>query len=181
MTDQLTMGRRRIAFILLAALLSVPSFGIGASKADAKKIKKITASDVVLFYAGGELGNYYDQKYAADYVSYVDRDGEEHWLFDGFLLLQIWDTKAENASEVTFTPGMKDGNGNWLPSANQADWKKLVDYYFSEGRHRQGCGRGCETPRKACGKETDNHLDSGSDALPSADDKERRNYLLGPH
>lgn len=133
MTDQLTMGRRRIAFILLAALLSVPSFGIGASKADAKKIKKITASDVVLFYAGGELGNYYDQKYAADYVSYVDRDGEEHWLFDGFLLLQIWDTKAENASEVTFTPGMKDGNGNWLPSANQADWKKLVDYYFSEG------------------------------------------------
>ena len=75
MTDQLTMGRRRIAFILLAALLSVPSFGIGASKADAKKIKKITASDVVLFYAGGELGNYYDQKYAADYVSYVDREG----------------------------------------------------------------------------------------------------------
>ena len=73
----------------------------------------------MLFYAGGELGNYYDQKYAADYVSYVDRGGEEHWLFDGFLLLQIWDTKVENASEVTFTPGMKDGNGNWLPSANQ--------------------------------------------------------------
>lgn len=37
MTDQLTMGRRRIAFILLAALLSVPSFGADASKADAKE------------------------------------------------------------------------------------------------------------------------------------------------
>ena len=120
---------KTIRQILIAVLVLLAVCG----SADAKKIKKITASDVVLFYAGGELGNYYDQKYAADYVSYVDRDGAEHWLFDGFLLLQIWDTKVENASEVTFTPGMKDGNGNWLPSANQADWKKLVDYYFSEG------------------------------------------------
>lgn len=117
---------KTIRQILIAVLVLLAVCG----SADAKKIKKITASDVVLFYAGGELGNYYDQKHAADYVSYVDRDGEEHWLFDGFLLLQIWDTKVENASEVTFTPGMKDGNGNWLPSANQADWKKLVDYYF---------------------------------------------------
>ena len=48
MTDQLTMGRRRIAFILLAALLSVPSFGADASKADAKESPaNVTAQDKV--------------------------------------------------------------------------------------------------------------------------------------
>lgn len=100
---------------------------------EAKKIKKITASDIVLFYAGGHNGSIYDQKYAADYVSYVDRDGKEHWLFDGYLLLQIWDTRNDQASNVTFTPGMKDEDGRFLPSANQADWMKLIDYYFEEG------------------------------------------------
>ena len=100
---------------------------------EAKKIKKITASDIVLFYAGGHNGSIYDQKYAADYVSYVDRDGKEHWLFDGYLLLQIWDTRNDQASNVTFTPGMKDEDGRFLPSANQADWMKLIDYHFEEG------------------------------------------------
>jgi len=92
------MNMKTIRQILIAALTLLAV----CEAADAKKIKKITASDVVLFYAGGELGNYYDQKYAADYVSYVDRNGAEHWLFDGFLLLQIWDTKVENAAEVLF-------------------------------------------------------------------------------
>ena len=42
------MGRRRIAFILLAALLSVPSFGADASKADAKESPaNVTAQDKV--------------------------------------------------------------------------------------------------------------------------------------
>ena len=62
----------RQTLIAVLVLLAV------CGSADAKKIKKITASDVVLFYAGGELGNNYDQKYAADYVSYVDRGGYEH-------------------------------------------------------------------------------------------------------
>lgn len=120
---------RSIRQILAAVLMLLAVSGA----AEAKKIKKITATDVVLFYAGGELGNYYDKDYAADYVSYIDRDGKEHWLFDGYLLLQIWDTRKENAAEVTFTPGMKDSTGHWLPSAGQADWKKLIDYYFEDG------------------------------------------------
>ena len=42
------MGRRRIAFILLAALLSVPSFGADASKADEKESPaNVTAQDKV--------------------------------------------------------------------------------------------------------------------------------------
>ncbi len=120
---------KTIRQILIAVLTLLAVCGT----ADAKKIKKISASDVVLFYAGGELGNYYDQKYAADYVSYVDRDGKEHWLFDGFLLLQIWDVTKENSANIAYTPDMKDRQGNWLLSANQADWKSLIEYYFAEG------------------------------------------------
>ena len=115
--------------ILLAAMMLLCVSAV----ADAKKIRKITATDVILFYAGGSLGNFFDQDYAADYVSYVDRDGQEHWLFDGFLLLQIWDTNTPTADEIAYTPDMKDRQGNWLLSANQADWKKLIDYYFEEG------------------------------------------------
>ena len=120
---------KTIRQILFAALMLLAVCGT----ADAKKIKKITATDVVLFYAGGELGNFFDQDYAADYVSYVDRDGKEHWLFDGFLLLQIWDVTKENSANIAYTPDMKDRQGNWLLSANQADWKSLIEYYFAEG------------------------------------------------
>lgn len=112
------------------AVMAMVAFSIPG---ESKNIRKITASDIVLFYAGGHNGSYFDQNYAADYVSYVDRDGQEHWLFDGFLLLQIWDTRNDQAADVTFTPGMKDNAGNYLPSATQADWMKLLDYYFEEG------------------------------------------------
>ena len=115
----------------MVALISAALFGM-SGVSSARKVKDVTASDIVLFYAGGQVGGYVDTDYVRDYVSYIDRDGNENWLFTGFLLLQIRDV-GENSARVTFTPGMKDIDGTYLQSATQADWMKLIDYYFSEG------------------------------------------------
>lgn len=97
----------------------------------AKKLKKrLTAGDYVLCYAGGEQAKYYDKKWVKDFVTYTDRDGKEHWLFDGFLFLQIKDFGAG----VAFDPGHKDHDGNVLQAAAQSDWMKLIDYYFEPGQ-----------------------------------------------
>ena len=138
------MNIRKIIITALAIILSV-------SLCSARKIKSITASDIVLLYAGGQIGNYVDQEYVSDYVSYVDRNGKEQWLFDGFLLLQIWD-KGNNSSEVAFTPGMKGSDGKYLQAANQADWKKLIDYYFAEGECIDAIDKAIDDASKRIGK-----------------------------
>ena len=138
------MNIRKIIITALAIILS-------ASLCSARKIKSITASDIVLLYAGGQIGNYVDQEYVSDYVSYVDRNGKEQWLFDGFLLLQIWD-KGNNSSEVAFTPGMKGSDGKYLQAANQADWKKLIDYYFAEGECIDAIDKAIDDASKRIGK-----------------------------
>ncbi|MCM1178479.1 MAG: DUF4855 domain-containing protein [Bacteroides sp.] len=91
------------------------------------KLKKLSASDYVLVYAGGGHSKYYDEDWMQELVSYVDRDGKEHWLFDGFLFLQIMD----RVERVAFDPGHRDENGIF-PAAVQADWLKLIDYYFEK-------------------------------------------------
>lgn len=95
-----------------------------------RKLKKrLAAGDYVLCYAGGEQARYYDTKWMKDFVTYTDREGREHWLFDGFLFLQIMDREAG----VAFDPGHLDCNGQVLPAATQADWMRLIDYYFEPG------------------------------------------------
>lgn len=94
-----------------------------------KKLKKLVAGDYVLVYAGGgHESRFYDEDWMQGLVSYVDRDGKEHWLFDGFLFLQIMDRD----DRVAFDPGHRDAKGIF-PSATQADWLKLIDYYFEKG------------------------------------------------
>ena len=57
------------------------------------------------------------------YIRYVDTDNQSHWLFDSFLFLEIMDTGTGGANKM-FAKGYN------LESANQADWTKLIDYYF---------------------------------------------------
>lgn len=77
-------------------------------------------SDMVLIYGGGNHRSYkWDEESIHPYVSYVDEDGEEHWLFDSFLFLEIHNGDGKMfASGYTSTP------------ANQQDWRNLVNYYF---------------------------------------------------
>lgn len=96
-----------------------------------KKLKKqLSAGDYVLCYAGGTQSKFYDKDWMKDLVTYTDRDGKEHWLFDGFLFLQIMD----HGTGVAFDPGHRDYEGNYLQSALQSDWMDLINYYFEDGQ-----------------------------------------------
>ena len=76
--------------------------------------------DMVLLYAGGAHRSYsWDINRITPYVTYVDEKGEEHWLFDAFLFLEIHNGNGKSfATGYTKTP------------ANQQDWINLVNYYF---------------------------------------------------
>lgn len=86
-----------------------------------KSREKIASStDMVLLYGGGSHRNFkWDEIRIAPYVTYVDMQGNEKWMFDSFLFLEI-----------------KDGNGvsfatGYTPNpATQDDWKKLADHFF---------------------------------------------------
>lgn len=65
---------------------------------------------MVLIYAGGARNRNWSVDRMKDYVSYTDRDGKAHWLFDGFLLLEIRDI-GPGSAEVAFDPGHKNEDG----------------------------------------------------------------------
>lgn len=95
---------------------------------------EITAPcDMVLMYGGGHHRSPYrwSQDYAKDYVTYTDRDGVMHWLFDGFLFLEFMDA-GTGGSGRTFITGYKH-DGVYLPSATKTEWEMLADYYFYPG------------------------------------------------
>ncbi len=82
----------------------------------------LDSRDMVLLYGGGSHRNYaWDDARIAPYVTYVDKEGNENWLFDNYLMLEIYD-----GDRASYGYGYKD------TPANQADWKRLVDYFFQQ-------------------------------------------------
>lgn len=136
----------RHILLSLAALACV----LPTSAQTARKTKTCTASDMVLIYAGGARNRNWSVDRMKDYVSYTDRDGKAHWLFDGFLLLEIRDI-GPGSAEVAFDPGHKNEDGSILPAATQADWLKLIDYYFSEGQVIDAIERSVEEASQTLG------------------------------
>ena len=85
-----------------------------------KRYRLLENKDMVLLYSGGSHRNYkWDEELVDPYVTYKDRSGKEHWMFDSFLFLEI-----HNGSGKSFATGYTS-----IP-ANQQDWKNLVDHYF---------------------------------------------------
>ena len=80
--------------------------------------------DLVLIYGGGKHRDVvWDKEHFAPYVSYVDTEKQENWMFDGFLFLEIVDGKRKIfATGYNGTPAGKD------------EWKALADYYFVPDR-----------------------------------------------
>jgi hypothetical protein len=84
-------------------------------------------SDMVLLYGGGHQRTTYTwaSPRLDAYVTYVDESGTEHWLFDAFLFLEIYDS-GSSGNNVCFSTGYK------LASATKSDWQNLIDYYFQD-------------------------------------------------
>ncbi|SHE39384.1 protein of unknown function [Mariniphaga anaerophila] len=101
--------------------------------------------DMVLLYAGGShRGHEWNEEYVEPYVTNVDESGNEHWMFDSFLFLEI-----HNGEGKTFASGYTP-----VP-ANQYDWKKLLDYYFQSRYCLGALNRSVESAKERLGKPTE--------------------------
>lgn len=90
----------------------------------------VSPTDMVLLYGGNKARNPFKwtTPYMKDYVIYRDREDKAHWLFDGFLALEL---KTESSKrKVCFASGYRSWDGTPLPSATKEDWQDLIDYYF---------------------------------------------------
>ena len=90
-------------------------------------------TDMVLLYGGNHARTTFNwaSTRLQSYVSYADTNNAEHWLFDAFLFLEIYDAGSGGAN-VTFATGYKDSSTG-LPynSATKDDWQALINYLFS--------------------------------------------------
>lgn len=91
-----------------------------------------TPTDAVLCYGGSHHRTpfLWDKERLAPYVTYVDKEGTEHWLFDGFIFLEFQDTNRPDAELYAFETGHLRDTGE---SAGKAQWQELIDYYFTDG------------------------------------------------
>lgn len=76
-------------------------------------------SDLVLIYDGGLHRQPWTIEQMRPYV-YREKDGEIEFLFDGFLFLEIFDSKKN----IEYYPGYKKN------PASKVDWLSLLDTYF---------------------------------------------------
>lgn len=87
--------------------------------------KRITASDLLLVYSGGEGCSGWDEDHMMDYVRYTDKEGNCHWLFDGFLFLCLRDEDGDEP-DVTFCWSKT------LRSASRRNWENMLAYWFRD-------------------------------------------------
>ena len=108
-------------------------------------------NDIVLLYAGGSHRTYnWNLELVEPYVTYKDVAGKEHWMFDSFLFLEIYD-----ADEVTFATGYKDSSGQPLKPAKKQDWAKLIDHYFDPGYRMGALNKAIEDAKLRIGEPTE--------------------------
>ena len=82
----------------------------------------LSFSDLVLCYGGSKHRSPYlwNKDRFQPFVTYVDQQGKEHWLFDSFLCIEF---QTLNSSYMV---GLK------LPSAGKTQWQELIDYWFAK-------------------------------------------------
>ena len=92
----------------------------------------LSYTDMVLCYGGSHHRTpfLWDKERLAPYVTYVDKEGTEQWLFVGFIFLEFQDTNRPDAELYAFETGHLRDTGE---SAGKAQWQELIDYYFTDG------------------------------------------------
>ena len=88
-----------------------------------------TASDAVLCYGNSHHRNPYlwDERRFEPYVTYVDEQGREQWLFDGFIFLESQDMDRPDKRNYTYMTGVLRDQGL---AAGKEQWQELIDYWF---------------------------------------------------
>lgn len=89
-------------------------------------------SDMVLCYGGSAHRTPFkwDEARFSDYVTYLDEEGVEHWLFDGFLFLEFCNLNRGDGMYWSYCTGYSPGHNR---SAGRDLWQEQIDYWFAEG------------------------------------------------
>ena len=85
--------------------------------------------NLLLLYGGNVWRNpaKWDQERMSAQITYTDKDGKEHWLFDAFLALEIWDRMDDGSHSASL------GTGYGADSADKSHWEHFIDYWFEKG------------------------------------------------
>jgi hypothetical protein len=90
-------------------------------------------TDMVLIYGGSAHRNFmtWDKEHFTPYVSYKDRSGQEHWLFDGFLLIEFVLGDTPNGANSAL---LTENSANEGRPATKQDWNALINYMFTPAK-----------------------------------------------
>ena len=115
---------------------------------EAGRTKAPSFSDMVLCYGGSPSRRYYawDEKTFEPFVTYVDRNGEEHWLFDAFLALEFSDMDADSTLYALMADQV-DG-----PSGSKENWQHMIDYWFAPGNGFDALDKTIESAKSRLGE-----------------------------
>ncbi|WP_418407416.1 DUF4855 domain-containing protein [Alistipes sp.] len=110
-----------------------------------------TTTDAVLCYGGSHHRNpfLWDKERFAPYVTYVDQEGKEQWLFDGFIFLESQDVDRPDSAAYTYMTGVLRDTG---VAAGKEQWQELIDYYFAEGNCIDGLEEAVKAAESRLGK-----------------------------
>ena len=109
--------------------------------------KLMTYHDMVLLYSGGyHRTHYWDVAHTKPYVTYVDENGKEHWMFDAFLYLEIHTGRGK-----MFASGYTDR------PTDQQDWKRLADHYLQADTCVGALDKTIEAAKQRLGKPETKH------------------------
>lgn len=89
----------------------------------------LSFTDLVLCYGGSRHRSPYrwSEERFGPFVTYIDEDGTEHWLFDSFLMLEFTSASRPDGVQYSYMVG---ANGS---SAGREQWEELIDYWFEPG------------------------------------------------
>lgn len=110
-----------------------------------------TTTDAVLCYGGSHHRNpfLWDKERFAPYVTYVDENGREQWLFDGFIFLESQDVDRPDSAAYTYMTGVLRDTG---VAAGKEQWQELIDYYFTEGNCIDGLDKAVTAAEERLGR-----------------------------
>ena len=115
---------KRITFIL-AAILLLSSCGTGTRLYNWEKDEIRPIADAAICYGGHSARDPYlwtPERFEKT-VAYTDENGQEHWLFDNMIMMELWDDDYA----VTFSIA-NDGRF----SSKKEHWQRQLDYWFDK-------------------------------------------------
>lgn len=113
----------KIITFILAAILLLSSCGAKTNLYSWEQDEVRPIADAAICYGGHTARNPYlwDKARFEKTVAYTDENGQEHWLFDNMIMMELWDDDYA----VTFSIA---NDGRY--SSRKEHWQRQLDYWF---------------------------------------------------